>query len=151
MSTNNNKYILQTFPPSNFSENKPQDIYYCLKKHVIISQLCYLMNCTYLFLYLGGWVEMDRRSHAWQWYYWLLEDLLLLSVPWRRQWHPTPVLLPGKSHGQRRLVGCSPWGCEELDMTKRLHFHFSLSCIGEGNDNPLQCSCLENPRDRGAW
>ena len=36
-------------------------------------------------------------------------------------------------------------------MTKRLHFHFSLSCIGEGNGNPLQCSCLENPRDGGAW
>ena len=49
------------------------------------------------------------------------------------------------------LVGCSPWGCEELDTTERLHFHFSLSCIGEGNGNPVQCSCLENPRDGGAW
>ena len=69
----------------------------------------------------------------------------------RRQWHPTPVFLPGLSHGQRRLVGCSPWGCEESDTTEQLHFHFSLSCIGEGNGNPLQCSCLENPRDEGAW
>ena len=69
----------------------------------------------------------------------------------QRQWHPTPVLLPGKSHGWRSLVGCSPWGCEESDMTERLHFHFSLSCIGEGNGNPLQCSCLENPRDGIAW
>ena len=69
----------------------------------------------------------------------------------RRQWHPTPVLLPGKSHGRRSLVGCSPWGREESDMTERFHFHFSLSCIGEGNGNPLQCSCLENPRDREAW
>ena len=69
----------------------------------------------------------------------------------RRQGHPTPVLLPGKSHGQRNLVGCRPWGREESDMTDRLHFHFSLSRIGEGNGNPLQCSCLENPRDRGAW
>ena len=68
-----------------------------------------------------------------------------------RQWHPTPVLLPGKSHGQRSLVGCSPWGREESDTTERLHFHFSLSCTGEGNGNPLQCSCLENPRDGGAW
>ena len=68
-------------------------------------------------------------------------------LEWRRQWHPTPVLLPGKSHGWRSLVGCSPWGCEESDMTERLHFHFSLLCIGEGNGNPLQCSCLENPRD----
>ena len=73
------------------------------------------------------------------------------SILWRRQWHPTPVLLPGKSHGQRSLVGCRPWGREESDMTERLHFHFSLSCIGEGNGNPLQCSYLENPRDRGAW
>ena len=56
-----------------------------------------------------------------------------------------------KSHGRRSLVGCSPWDCEELDMTERLPFHFSLSCIGEGNGSPLQCSCLENPRDRGAW
>ena len=67
----------------------------------------------------------------------------------RRQWHPTPVLLPGKSHGWRSLVGCSPWGCEESDMIERLHFHFSRSCLGEGNGNPLQYSCLENPRDRG--
>ena len=70
---------------------------------------------------------------------------------WRRQWHPTPVLLPGKSHGWRSLVGCSPWGREESDTTERLHFHFSFSCIGEGNGNPLQCPCLENPRDGGAW
>ena len=69
----------------------------------------------------------------------------------RRHWQPIPVLLPGKSHGRRSLVGCSPWGREESDMTERLHFHFSLSCIGEENGNPLQCSCLENPRDGGGW
>ena len=63
----------------------------------------------------------------------------------------TPVFLPDKSHGRRSLVGCSPWGCKESGMTERLHFHFSLSCIGEGHGNPLQCSCLENPRDWGAW
>ena len=60
----------------------------------------------------------------------------LSSKSRRRQRQPTPVLLPGKSHGWR-LVGCSPWGHEESDTTKRLHFHFSLSCIGEGNGNPL--------------
>ena len=48
-------------------------------------------------------------------------------------------------------MGCSPWGREESDMTVRLPFHFSLSCIGEGNSKPLQCSCLENPKDGGAW
>ena len=69
----------------------------------------------------------------------------------RRQWHPTPVLLPEKYHGWRSLEGCSPLDRSELDTTERLHFHFSLSCIGEGNGNPLQCSCLENPRDGGAW
>ena len=42
-------------------------------------------------------------------------------------------------------------GSLESDTTEQLHFHFSLSCIGEGNGNPLQCSCLENPRDGGAW
>ena len=70
---------------------------------------------------------------------------------WRRKWQPTPVLLPGKAHGRRSLVGWSPWGRQESDTTERLHFHFSLSCIGEGNGNPLQCSCLESPRDGGAW
>ena len=63
----------------------------------------------------------------------------------------SPVLLPVKSHGRRSLVGYSPWGRKELDTTERLHFHFSLSCIGEGNGNPLQNSYLENPRDGGAW
>ena len=68
----------------------------------------------------------------------------------RRQWHPTPVFLPGKFHGRRSLVGCRLWGREESDTTERIDFHFSLSCIGEGNGNPLQCSCLESPREGGA-
>ena len=86
------------------------------------------------------------------WMFWILSAYrrkvmftLCYSPLGRRQWHPTPVLLPGKSHGWRSLVGCSTWGHEESDMTERLHFHFSLSCIAEGNGNPLQCSCLENP------
>ena len=73
------------------------------------------------------------------------------KLHWRRQWHPTPVLLPGKSHGRWSLVGCSPWGRKESDTTEQLYFDFSLSCIGEGNGNPLQCPCLENPRDGEAW
>ena len=92
----------------------------------------------------------------------LWHDFLFLNLPrfilwssmWlirRRQWRPTSVLLPGKSHGRRSLVGCRPWSRKELDTTERLPFHFSLLCIGEGNGNPLQCSCLENPRDGGAW
>ena len=76
---------------------------------------------------------------------------LISCISRRKQWQPTPVLLLGKFHGWRSLVGCSQRGCKESDTTERLHFHFSLSCIGEGNGNPLQCSCLENPRDKGAW
>ena len=74
-----------------------------------------------------------------------------LLSPWRRPWHPTLVLLPGKSHGRGSLVGCGPWGRKESDRTERLHSHFSLSRIGEGSGSPLQCSCLENPRGGGAW
>ena len=73
------------------------------------------------------------------------------KIPWRREWQPTPINLPGESYGRRSLVGYSPWGHKESDMTERLHFHFSLSCIGERNGNPLQYSCLENPRDGRAW
>ena len=64
---------------------------------------------------------------------------------------PHSSTLAWKSHGRRSLVGCSQWGRKESDTTEQLHFHFSLSCIGEGNGNPLQCSCLQNPRDGGAW
>ena len=62
-----------------------------------------------------------------------LSSILVWRIPW--------------TDGQ---AGYSPWGCKESDTTEQLHFHFSLSCIGEGNGNPLQCSCLENPRDGGA-
>ena len=64
---------------------------------------------------------------------------------------PHSSTLAWKIHGQRSLVGSSPWGRKESDTTERLYFHFLLSCIGEGNSNPLQCSCLENPRDGEAW
>ena len=70
---------------------------------------------------------------------------------WRRQWQATPVVLPGKSHGWRSLVGYSPWCHHESVATEQLRFHFSLSRNGERNGNPLQCSRLENPRDGRAW
>ena len=92
-------------------------------------------------------VENNRQKQRQK----IIHNFNSLVYIWRGQWHPTPVLLPGESHGRRSLVGCSPWGPKELDTTERLHFHFSLSRIGEGNGNPLQCSCLENPRDGGAW
>ena len=53
----------------------------------------------------------------------------LVAIMWRRQWHPTPVLLPGKSHGWRSLVGCSPWGYKELDTTEQLHFTFYFHAL----------------------
>ena len=82
---------------------------------------------------------------------WATSHSLFIFIHWRRKWQPTPMFLPRESQGWRSLVGCRLWGCMESDTTEGLHFHFSLSCIGEGNGNPLQCSCLENPRDGGAW
>ena len=63
---------------------------------------------------IGGRQYRHCRLECWCW------------LRWRRQWHPTPVLLPGKSHGWRRLVGCSTWGHEQSDTTEWLYFHFSL-------------------------
>ena len=70
-----------------------------------------------------------------------------MVISWRRKWQPTPVFLPGESHGQRSLVGCCPWGCTESNTIEATSVHG----IGGGNGNPLKYSCLENPRDRGAW
>ena len=103
-------------------------------------------------------MNCSGNSYARIWYHILmiwtcskLNQVIYWKAACLVQWHPTPVLLPGKFHGRRSLVGCRPWGREESDMTEQLHFHFSVSYIGEGNGNPLQCSCLENPRDGGAW
>ena len=76
---------------------------------------------------------------------------LFTFICWRRKWQPTPVFLPGESQGQGSLVGFRLQGRTESDTTERLHFHSSLSFAGEGNGSPLQCSCLENPTDGGAW
>ena len=122
------------------------------------SSLIILLVC----LFLPPFDELSAVSLASIGRYWKYSDSnrFKICVLWftviqmsngRRQWQPTPIFLPGKFHGRRSLVGCSPWGHKESDTTERLHFHFSLSCTGEGNGNPLQCSCLENPRDRGAW
>ena len=81
---------------------------------------------------------------------WILGYEHLSRLERRRQWHPTSVLLPGKSHGWKSLVGCSPWSRLESDTTEQLHFHFSRSCIGEGSGNPLQCFCLENGQGQGS-
>ena len=111
-------------------------------------------------VFIIAWRLPEHRGHVVLWSpynicqlqstWWQRRDLLhSIALDWRRQWQPTLVLLPRKFHGRRSLVGCSPWGRKESDTTKR--FHFSLSCIGEGNGNPFQCSCLENSRDGKAW
>ena len=86
-----------------------------------------------------------RLSWYWAWLWYLLSIHITLSMI------PTPVPLPGKSHGRRSLVGCCPRGRKESNTTERLHFHVSLPCVGEGNGNPLQCSCLENRKGGGDW
>ena len=96
----------------------------------------------------GGLQSMGSRRVR---HDWVTSLSLLTFMHWRRKWQPTPIFLPGESQGRRSLVGCRLWGRTESDTTERLHFRFSLSCIGERNDNPLQYSCLENPRDGGAW
>ena len=128
-------------------ESKPE----CINKHPAQPEI---NNHKKIHIMLGPlviclWILMVASDCI----YWAMgRHFVLLNRKWRRSWwHPTPVLLPGKSHGRRSLVGCGPWGHEESDTTEQLPFHFSLSCIGEGNGNPLQCSCLENPRDWGAW
>ena len=82
---------------------------------------------------------------------WATSLSIFTFMHWRRQWQPTLVFLLGESQGRGSLVGCCLWDRTESDTTERLHFQFSLSCIGEGNGNPLQNYCLENPRDRRAY
>ena len=83
--------------------------------------------------------------------YFALDQFLLepfCTKFWRRKWQPTLVFLSRESCGRRSLVGCVHRVAQSQTRLKRLSIH---ACIGEGNDNPLQYSCLENPRDRGAW
>ena len=82
---------------------------------------------------------------------WGYAHIQSLRATRRRQWHSTPVLLPGKSHGWRSLVGYSPWGLEVSDKTERTSLSLFTSMYWRRKWQPLQCSCLENPRDGGAW
>ena len=113
-----------------------------------------LANTAFICPHRGHWTSQalpQGPSQELESWVRVLINLPIRQLVRRRQWHPTPILLPGKFHGRSGLVCCSPWGREESNTTERLHFHFSLSCIGEGNGNPLQCSCLETPRDGGTW
>ena len=119
-------------------KNKKLYLFYLGWKTLIRNNFHLLSQVRFTYAHTISFVQVPELAFA-------------LACYRRRQWHPTPELLPGESNGWRSLVGCSPWGRWESDMTEWLHFHFSLLCTGEGNGNSLQCSCLENPRDRGAW
>ena len=106
--------------------------------------------------FLKTWFLLQRTTHigvCYMFVSWraLIDYLWSSHLLSEKAMAPHSSTLAWKIHGRRSLVGCSPWGHEESDTTERLHFHFLLSCIGEGNGNPLQYSCLENPRDGGAW
>ena len=105
--------------------------------HVVIhtKQHCPELHVSFLHT-VKKWFVIHTHTHTYA--YTMLFSFACLQAP---------VFLPGKSHGRRSLVGCSSSGHYKSDTTEWLHFHFSLSHIGEGNGNPLQCSCHENPRD----
>ena len=117
------------------------------------------MQIKRLFCFICLFLKFQTHTHQW------LELTSVRVQRQRRQWHPTPVLLPGKSHGRRSLVGCSPWGHEESDMTEQLPFHFSLSCLGKemathssvlvwripGTEEPGRLPSMESHRVRHDW
>ena len=124
----------------------------CIKKqrhYFFVSEWVHLKMKHGIHLTENNFIIRQHINFLFYWNLWIWPYLKEWPLPYFLLFCHTliwyPVLLPGKSHGQRSLVGCSPWGREESDTTERLHFHFSLSCIGEGNGNPIQCSCLENP------
>ena len=110
------------------------------KASILRRSAFFIVQLSHPYMTTGKTIALTRRTFVGK-IMSLLFNMLSRLVR-RRQWQLTQVLLSGKSHGQRSLVGCSPWGLDELDATERLHFHFSLSCIGEGSENPLQCSRL---------
>ena len=83
--------------------------------HWIIEKArAYQKNIYFCFIDYAKAFDCVDHNKLWK----ILQEMGIL-----RQWHPTPVLLPGKSHGRRSLVGCSPWSLEESDTTEQLHFH----------------------------
>ena len=141
-------------PTSRHAHLGVQDFYFLLFFFFSFFPIYFVCVCVCLFdflvlielIYSSGFCPREQlRARGYR-----LSRLACVRIVPGYQWHPTPVLLPGKSHGWRSLVGCRPPGREESDTTERLHFHFSLLCIGEGNGNSLQHSCLENPMDGGA-
>ena len=97
-----------------FSETKTRRVIFFYSLKCVFSIYFYLEdNCFTILCGLLPYINMNQPQ---------------VYICWRRQWQSTPLLLPGRSHGQRSLVGCSPWDLEESDTTERLHFHFQGTC-----------------------
>ena len=111
-----------------------------------VARMRILLLCLLLFLSTTSYLHYRTGILDWGWRILPFQVCTVIWQPMEKAMATHSSTLPGKSHGRRSLVGCSPWGPEESDLTERLHFHFSLSCTGEGNGSPLQCSCLKNPR-----
>ena len=145
------------------------EIYPYLLLHNLVSPDYKWLYCWLIIIFCNGWAlqavgklflrsiyicnspSIYTRTHIYIYITYIYICVYIYTYTEKAMAPHSSTLLPGKSHGRRSLVGCSPWGRSESDRTEQLHFHFLLSCIGEGNGNPLQCSCLENPRDREAW
>ena len=84
-------------------------------------------------------------------YYCLVSTLIVYTITLKITLTPHSSTLAWRIAWAEEPDGLQSMGSQESDTTEQLHFHFSLSCTGEGNGNPLQSSCLEDPRDRGAW
>ena len=120
---------------------------------LLIPKKFHLISCLPHFIFLLLKLLLDVRSSCSVFHFptSFIFSFILLFCILRISSYPTPSLEKAMAPHSSTLASKIPWGSEESHTTERLHFHFSLSCTGEGNGNPLQCSCLENPRDGGAW
>ena len=121
-----------------------------LNKLLLCNKYCMASNVSiWSKLVLSGVSMANVKLRSTEINLWFEHDSTLTSL--EKEMAPHSSTLAWRIPWRKSLVGYSPWGRKDSDMTEWLHFHFSLSCTGEGNGNPLQCSCLENPRDGGAW
>ena len=121
-----------------------------LNKLLLCNKYCMASNVSiWSKLVLSGVSMANVKLRSTEINLWFEHDSTLTSL--EKEMAPHSSTLAWRIPWRKSLVGYSPWGRKDSDMTEWLHFHFSLSCIGEGNVNSLQCSCLENSRDGGAW
>ena len=119
----------------------------CYDQGVLLAKLCYPLLCFILY----SKAKLACYSTYLFTSYFYIPVYLCVSILPEKAMAPHSNTFAWKIPWMEGPGGLQSMGSLESDMTERLHFHFSLSCIGEGNGNPLQCSCLENPRDGGAW